>query len=125
MTTAYEDLIRGSGLTMLNLMFGSTGKIQRVTLTADNYGSQSESWADVTGLTALAGHFYIVSGREVERLRKLEVDADYGFLCDLAGTAITEKDRFVLSSINYDIVFVEPIGSSATAVVKLLLRKRI
>lgn len=125
MTTAYEDLVRGSGLTMLNLLFGSTGKIQRVTLTADSYGSQAESWADVTGLTALAGHFYTLNGREVERLEKLEVDADYGFLCDLAGTAITEKDRFVLSSVNYDITFIEAVGSSATAVVRLFLRKRI
>jgi len=106
---------------LLLVRFSDTVNIQAVTLTADNWGSQTESWAN--SISNLACHFYTVSGNEIERLKKLEVDASFGLICNVQGTAISEDDRVVFGGENYDIIFIET-DISRTGIWKLTLRKR-
>lgn len=117
--TLFGDILSGAALDDLIRVHGETATIQRVTETPDEYGSQTEEWNDLVELT---GHFYALSGREVERFKKLEVEATYAFLCKAPETEITEKDRLVKGEAVFDIKFVEPIA--AGSVLRIALQER-
>ena len=104
----FSDMAKDANWDSLYRVHGCAVNIERVTLTPDDYGSQTERWAAlITGMECI---FSAVSGREVERFRKLEAEASHRLLCKPQGTVITEKDRVVRDGVNYDILWVGKAG---------------
>lgn len=98
-----------------------TAEVQTVTETADNYGSFTETWAAT--ISSMPCHFYTLSGREIERLDKLQIDASYGLICAPQSSAISEKQRVKFNSLYYDILFSET-NVARAEYWKLFLRRR-
>jgi hypothetical protein len=132
---AFDTLVRSHGCEQVVI-------IQRVTETADEYGSQNEEWNDLIIFPVSPQPsclFHALSGREVVNFRKLEVDASYGLTCKPQAELITEKDRVIKETtaddpgaveiggkfyLIFDIVWVQPTGGDKTGCLRLALRER-
>jgi hypothetical protein len=134
----FGEMLSGAALDDLIRVHGSTVTVQRVTETPDEYGSQTEVWANL--IASLSCLFHAFSGREIERFRKLEVDASYGLTCKPQAELVTEKDRVIKETtaddpgaeeidgkfyLIFDIVWVQPISGSKTDCLRFALRERV
>lgn len=117
----FDDMFGGAAQADIVRVFGETVTIQRVTETPDAYGSQTEEWNNL--IASLDCHFYALSGSEVERLERLEVEANYALSCVAPDETITEKDRVVKDGTVYDITWVQPMTPGGT-ILRLALRQR-
>lgn len=104
----FSEMAAGAAWDDMYRVHGCTADVERVTLTPDDYGSQTESWAAL--IEDLECVMSAVSGREVEKYRKLQVEASHRLLCKPQETAVTEKDRIVKDGVNYDILWIGKAG---------------
>ena len=82
--------------------------LQRVTEANSAYGT-TESWGHVARITGVLTISRMTRNRtiEVAKSEKETVFGRYTFYCDYPdGVVITEKDRFVLGSRTFEIIFV-------------------
>lgn len=83
--------------------------LQSVTETSDGLGGVTESWQNVR---IVSGVFVSNRGNETLSIGNKTVFATHFFFCDYSkSVTITEKNRFILGTRTFDILFVDDIGN--------------
>ena len=96
--------------------------IQVGTETASGTGELSVSWANVTGMVAIACR--IAPANANERRTEQQVLSVHEWTCDVAQalTGVTTKHRAVVDSVNYDILVVQYDGENPRHSTRLTLK---
>jgi hypothetical protein len=116
---AATPLIHPSLMASLRNCFPSSCDIQAATSSRDSFGGDSQTWANVSGLTSLASMIVPASLGRPERQEQRQVNMTVKtvtHIISLQGSypSITTALRAVVSSINYNILSAEQDSQGVT-----------
>jgi SPP1 family predicted phage head-tail adaptor len=84
-------------------LYDITFSVQSTTATPDSYGTQTEGWSNVAGLSEVKGHMRRLSANEIIQNEKRGYNSTHRFYCNYT-SSITAGMRIVYSGSNYKIV---------------------
>ena len=95
--------------------------LRRYTETPDGLGGFSQNWQ---GLRKLKGVLSSISGDEKLSQNRESIIQTHNFYIDYpVGATITERDRFVLGTRKFDIIWVENMGANQNKALKVTLKE--